>query len=194
VGAQRPAVRRSTRRVSLDGGWSCRAALGDGRGEPARVHELARVGGRGRRRAWARCAADAPLLDARDVATAARPAAPARVRPGPLPRGRSSSCARRARGELAALAADGVSRSCSRAARRSPRRSWTRIWSTSCPLRGADPGGRRRPVFAPGYDLVGVSTTCRSSRWELTSCSRPMSTNRDFQRTDDEIVTCSRSG
>src|SRR5581483_6128207 len=42
---------------------------------------------------------------------------------------------------------------------------------------------------ARGYDLPGASTTSGSNRWETTLCSRPMSMNRDFQRTDDEIVS-----
>src|SRR4051794_18435420 len=84
----------------------------------------------------------------------------------------------------------GSSRSCSRAGRRWPRPSWRLISSTSC-FSSWRPSWQEveGPPSNPGYHLPGVSIFSRSSRWETTSCFRPMSTNRDFQRTDDEIVS-----
>ena len=147
-----------------------------------------------------------PRLDARGV-PAVRPAATARVRPGPLPEDRSSSsaaapCARSSRRSPRTA----CSHSSSKAARRSRPRSSSRISSTSCSsssrrssratVRECSPGSRRRSS-SPGSsrepigDDVVIQGTSTSPELPSSGCSRVRSRARRDRPRGGRVVSLS---
>ena len=186
--------RRSTAASTLPG-----ERLGHGRGEPPARARAARGvgrrrgrdGHRARRRAAPRCARRAD---------AARPAAPARVRPGPLPEGselelRSGPLADELRGARGARAS---SRSCSRAGRRSPARSSTPASSTSCSSSSRPSSPEAAAPFAarlgsaPGLSHRLSARHGRGGRSARSLCPRALRLRSSAPTTRSSA--CSRSG